>query len=56
MFSALFTIALRAVLKVTVFYHFAKTLDMVLPPGLLLSLIIIESLTLAEWTFLIGGI
>jgi hypothetical protein len=55
MFSAFFLTASRAVLKVTVFYNFAETLNTPLPPRFNLSLIIIESLTLAERTFLKGG-
>jgi len=53
MFSAFFPTALRAVLKVTEFYHFAET-DMPSPPRILLSQIIMEPLTLAERTFLKG--
>ena len=55
MFSEIFLSVLRAVLKVTAFYHFAETLDTPSPPRLMLSLIIIELLTLAERTFLEGG-
>jgi hypothetical protein len=36
-------------------YCFAETLDTPSPPGLLLSLIIMESLTLVESMFLKGG-
>jgi hypothetical protein len=51
MFSAFFPTALRAVTKVIAFYHFAEALDKPSPPRLMLSLIIMESLTLAEKTF-----
>jgi hypothetical protein len=51
--SAFFPTALRMVLKVTVFYHFDET-DTPLPPRLLLSLIIMETLTLVERVFLKG--
>jgi hypothetical protein len=54
MFSAFFLTAIRDVLKVTGFYHFAETLGTSLPPGLLPSLIIMESLTLAVNTFFRG--
>lgn len=53
MFSMFFATALRALLKATAFYHFAETDT--LSPGLTLSLIIKELLTLAERTFLEGG-
>jgi hypothetical protein len=55
MVSVFFPTALRAVLKVTAFYYFAETLHSPSPPRLMLSLIIIELLTLAERTFLEGG-
>jgi hypothetical protein len=54
MFSEFFPTALRAVLKVTVFIIFAKDIDTPSPPRLVLYLIIIESLTLLENTFLIA--
>ena len=56
MFSEFFPTALRIVLKVPVFPIFAETLATPLPPGLLLSLVIIESLTLTERISLEGGI
>jgi hypothetical protein len=52
MFSGFFPTALRAVLKVTVFYHSSETQT---TSGFELSLISMESLTLAEMTFLEGG-
>jgi hypothetical protein len=51
MFSEFFPTDLRAVLKVTTFYHSAETLGASLSPGLILFLIIMESLILAERTF-----
>ena len=48
MFLELFPTALRAVLKVTAFYHLAETLDTTSPPRPMLSLIVTETLTLAE--------
>jgi hypothetical protein len=36
-------------------FHFAETLPTPLTPGLMMSLIILESLTVAEWTFLEKG-
>jgi hypothetical protein len=53
MFSELFPTALRVVLKVMALANFAKTLDIPLPPELLPTLIISESLILSERTFLI---
>jgi hypothetical protein len=55
MFSTFFPTALMAVLKVTVFYHFAETLATPLPQRPVGSLIIIKSLTLAKRTFLEEG-
>lgn len=46
MFSESFPTALRAVLKVTAFYHLAETLDTTSPPRPMLSLIVTETLTL----------
>jgi hypothetical protein len=54
MFLVFFPTVLRAVLKITASYHFAETLNTPLPSGLVLSLIIIESLNLTEMTFLKG--
>jgi hypothetical protein len=51
MFSEFFPTALKAALKVTSFYHFAETLDTASIPRFVLSLIIMEPLTLTEWTF-----
>lgn len=51
MFLVLFLTALRSVLKLIAFYHFAA-LATPLPSGFILSLISIESLALAKMTFL----
>jgi hypothetical protein len=51
MLSEFFPTDSRAVLKVKALYHLAETLDTPLPPRLRPSLIIMESLTLAERTF-----
>jgi hypothetical protein len=53
MFPEFFPTALRAVLKVTVLYHFAEEPET--HPPLVLLLIIMESLTLTERAFLEGG-
>jgi hypothetical protein len=55
MFLACFPTALRAVLKVTVFCHFAETQTQPCLLDSVLSLIIMESLILAKKTFLEGG-
>jgi hypothetical protein len=54
MFSEFFPTALKAVLKVISFTIFAKDIDTSSSPGLVLSLIIIESLALAERNFQIA--
>jgi hypothetical protein len=55
MFSEFIPKALSSVLKITLLYRFVETLDTPLRPRLLLSLIIMESVTLVERTFLEGG-
>lgn len=55
MFLEFFPTALRAVLKVSVLTIFAKTIDTPSPPGLMLSLILMESLILTGRTFPKGG-
>jgi hypothetical protein len=42
MFSEFFPTALRTVLKVAVFYHFAETVETPSPPRIMLSLIIMD--------------
>ena len=51
MLSEFFLTALMAVLKVTAFYRFTETLDTPSSLGLVLPLMIMESLTLVERTF-----